>query len=205
MALSAAGESAPTFASSLENTLPNYVLPAPPEGEELVGAVRSSLACLDVASDRITFPVIASAYRAALGAATFSIHIVGASGQGKSQLAALAQQHFGAPMDADHPPAAWGDTALAILTLAFFAKDAVLLVDDFVLKGNAAEQQNYIRRRPGFPRAGEPIRATTLNGRRPTCEQTVLRAASSSRPASTLREGKILNARLILLPFLATP
>jgi hypothetical protein len=96
---------------------------------------------LDVTLDRLTFPVYAAIFRSILGQATLSVQLTGSSGAGKSQLAALAQQHFGSGMDADNLPASWSGTANATSTLAFYAKDAILVVDDFVPAGNAASQQ----------------------------------------------------------------
>ncbi|HZJ02829.1 MAG TPA: DUF927 domain-containing protein, partial [Thermoleophilia bacterium] len=74
---------------------------------------------------------IAATYRAPLGAADFSLALTGRTGYGKSELAALAQQHFGESMDARHLPGSWSSTANALEALAFHAKDAVLTLDDF--------------------------------------------------------------------------
>ena len=48
----------------------------------------------------------------------------------KTELAALAQQHFGPGMDARHLPASWSSTGNAIEGLAFAAKDALLASRD---------------------------------------------------------------------------
>ena len=86
---------------------------------------------LDLADERITAPVFGAIWRAPLGAADFSLHIAGASGAFKTELAALAQGHFGAGFDAHHLPCDWTWTENALEELAFAAKDAVLTVDDF--------------------------------------------------------------------------
>src|SRR5262249_39636428 len=60
-------------------------------------------------------------------------------------LAALLQQHFGAGFDARHLPASWSSTANANEALAFAAKDALFVVDDFVTQGNMADIQRCQR------------------------------------------------------------
>ncbi len=111
--------------------LAHFVLPEPPEGEALRQAVHASLRFLDVGPDAVTVPVFCAIWRSVLGNTDFSLHLAGRTGAGKSELAALAQQHFGKAMDARHLPGAWSGTANAVETLAFLAKDAFLTVDDF--------------------------------------------------------------------------
>lgn len=111
--------------------LSNFALPAPPHGEHAVIDVRASLAILGVASPMISFALLAAAYRAPLGRADFALSLVGPTGVGKSELAARIQQHFGPSMDREHLPGAWGDTGNALSELAYYAADAVLVVDDY--------------------------------------------------------------------------
>jgi hypothetical protein len=186
---------------SLRDTLPHYVFPDPPGGAELQEAVHASLAILDIAPDRITFPCLASVYRAILGKTTLSIHISGASGNGKSQLAALIQQHFGAAMDADNFPASWQNTGNATATLAFHAKDAVLVVDDFVPSGSASNQQKLhgyadtLLRSQGNSTGRRRLSAEgKLNGNHPPRGLIVSTGESTPR-------GRSLNARMVILPF----
>ena len=77
---------------SLPHALDPFRLPAPPAGEEAIRAVRSSLRTLDLAADRIRC-LLASVYRACLAESDSSNHLAGPTGAGKSELAALAQQH----------------------------------------------------------------------------------------------------------------
>lgn len=123
----------------------HYLLPNPSRKPDIVAAVRDSLGMLDIAPDTVTFPIYAAIWRAILGGAAFSLHLSGLTGTGKSQLAALAQQHFGSGMDAQHLPASWTSTANALEGLAFQAKDTLLCVDDFVPLGNASDQQRLHR------------------------------------------------------------
>lgn len=101
----------------------------------LVDAVRDSLQMLDVAPDRISVPIWAAVYRAPLGPCDLSIHLAGRSGAGKSELAALAQQHYGAYFDRTHLPCSWSSTANALESVSFTGKDMVLVVDDFAPTG----------------------------------------------------------------------
>jgi len=133
--------------------LARFTLPDPPDGAKLADAIRASLRILDVAPRRLTVPVFAGIWRAALGAADFSLHLTGGTGRGKSELAALAQQHFGPGMDARHLPAAWSSTANALESLAFLAKDTLLTVDDFAPSGAASDRERYHREAERFFRA----------------------------------------------------
>jgi hypothetical protein len=119
--------------------LADYELPTPPplQSEGLRQAIRKTLEFLDVAPDRITVPLLEAAFRAVLGPADFSLHLAGRTGIFKTELAARIQQFFGARMDADHLPANWSSSGNALERIASDAKDAVLVVDDFVPQGRA--------------------------------------------------------------------
>jgi hypothetical protein len=131
---------------SLPGALVGFKLPAPPAGEVLARATRASLALFDgLAPDRLAFPLLAAVYRAALGDAPgvidLSLHLAGPHAAGKSELAALAVQHYGAGMDARHLPGSWSSTANALEALAFAAKDALFVVDDFAPRGAVGDRQ----------------------------------------------------------------
>jgi len=122
-----------------------FAFPAPPIGEDLKAGVRADLALLRLAPDTVTFPLLASVYRSVLGAADFSVHLAGASGAGKTEFATLAQQHFGADYAAKKLPGAWASTANANELLAFTAKDALLVIDDFAPAGAQQDVQRMHR------------------------------------------------------------
>ena len=85
-----------------------------PEGAALADAVRASLALLDLGPDTITAAVLGATYRAPLGEPSpidFALHLAGPTGAFKTELAALAQAHFGAAFNGRHLPASWADTA----------------------------------------------------------------------------------------------
>jgi hypothetical protein len=54
-------------------------------------------------------------------------------------LAPLAQRHFGAEMDRLHLPGAWSSTGNALEVMAFSAKDALFVIDDFAPQGSATD------------------------------------------------------------------
>ena len=126
--------------------LARFVLPAPPDGDELRAAVRASLGLVDgLAPDRIAFPVLAAPYRAVLGDADFSVHFVGATQRFKTEAATLAQQHHGAELDARHLPGSWSSTGNSLEALCFAAKDALVVVDDFSPGGSTSDVQRSHR------------------------------------------------------------
>ena len=130
---------------ALDRALSRFELPAPPDGAELVKAVRASLRFLDLGPNRITVPILAAVYRAALAGADFSGCLTGETGAFKTELAALAQQHYGQGMNSRNLPASWLSTGNALEGLAFAAKDALLCVDDFAPTGSTADVQRYHR------------------------------------------------------------
>ena len=125
--------------------LERFVLPAPPEGDELRAAVRGALELLNAAPDRVTVPLLAAAFLPTLLEPDFAVHLAGPTGARKTELAALAQRFYGAGMDARHLPASWRSTANALEVLAFLAKDCVLVVDDFVPAGSAQDAARLYR------------------------------------------------------------
>jgi hypothetical protein len=168
--------------TALPDALARFDLPDPPHAQALAEAIRASLRILDgLAPDRITFPPLAAVYRAVLGPADFSLHLSGATGNYKTELAALAQRHYGADMDARNLPGSWASTGNALESVAFAAKDALLVVDDFAPSGSTADVQRFHReadrvlraqgnrsgrgrsRRDGTPQPAKPPRGLILS------------------------------------------
>jgi DNA polymerase I-like protein with 3'-5' exonuclease and polymerase domains len=127
------------------NALAGYTLPETPSGAKLAEAVRASIRVSEVASLTATVPGLAAVWRAPLGPTDFGVHYHGRTGLGKSELAALLQQHYGAGMNARNLPASWSSTANANEGLAFAAKDAVMVVDDFAPTGSTTDQARLHR------------------------------------------------------------
>jgi hypothetical protein len=179
-----------------------YQLPAVPVASELSEAVHASLALLDLGPDAITAPLLGAVYRAPLGEPSpidFSLHLAGPTGAFKTELAALAQAHFGPAFNSRRLPASWADTANMLEKKAFLAKDAVLVVDDFAPVGTTADIQRLHREADRLFRA-----AGNRSGR------ARMRADGSSRPTyhprgliistgEDIPSGQSLRARLLVL------
>jgi len=125
--------------------LARFVLPDPLDGDALKAALKEGRNFIPVAPEAITLPLLMCVFRAALGGADFSLFLVGPTGAGKSELAALAQQHFGVALDARHLPASWSSTANALEGICFAAKDTLLTIDDFAPGGSQADVQRMHR------------------------------------------------------------
>jgi hypothetical protein len=190
---------APDIAVSLPEALTGYVLPDPPSGAGLAEAVRASLRILDLAPDRIMVPLLGAAYRAVLGPADCSLHLAGPTGAGKTELLALAQQHYGAVLDARHLPGSWSSTGNALEGLAWSAAEALLAVDDFAPGGTTADVARLHR---------EADRLLRAQGNR--AGRMRMRADGTLRPAKPPRglilssgedtpRGQSLRARLLVL------
>jgi hypothetical protein len=123
----------------LPQALGSFILPEPPEPRRLREAVEASLRILDTAPEALTFPLFCAIWRAPVGPADFSLHLVGPTGAGKTEEAALAQRHWGAALDARHLPGSWSSTANALEGIAFAAQHALLVVDDFSPAGGSSE------------------------------------------------------------------
>jgi hypothetical protein len=127
----------------LPSALARYELSLPSTLNALVASVRSSLRLIEVLPPSVGFPVLAAICRAVLGGADFALHVAGETGAFKSELAALAQQFFGAGMDRTNLPGSWASTGNALEMLAFHAKDVLVVIDDFAPQGNAADVARY--------------------------------------------------------------
>lgn len=117
--------------AELPDSLAQFSLPHPPAGAELREALKTSASMLDAGAPEVMVPLFAAIWRSALGEADFSIFLIGETGSYKSSLAAVAQRHFGPAFDRKNLPASWSSTANFLENLAFHAKDALLVVDDF--------------------------------------------------------------------------
>jgi hypothetical protein len=182
----------------LEGALGGYALPDPPDGDEVRRAVRASLGLLDLAPDEITVPLLAAAYRAPLGISDFSLHLSGPTGEGKSELAALLAQHFGPGLDARHL-VSWESTENALEGVAFAAKDAVVVIDDFAPTGTAYDVQRWQKK------ADRVLRAMgNRSGRRRMRPDTTLRPEKPPRclivsTGEDVPRGQSLRARMLVL------
>jgi hypothetical protein len=194
-----ANVSAPDIAVSLPEPLSGFHLPDPPAGADLVDAVRASLWFLELGPDRLVFPLLASVFRAPLGETDHSLHLAGPTGSFKSETAALCEQHYGPGMDRLHLPGNWASTGNALEGMAFAAKDALLVVDDFCPAGSTGDVQRYHREADRLFR-GQGNRA----GRQRMRADATLRPAKPPRgmilsTGEDVPRGQSLRARLFVL------
>jgi hypothetical protein len=114
-------------------------LPSPPAEQRRKKAIRAALSMLHLGPLRITAPLVAAIWRSTLGDADFALWLTGLTGVFKSELAALAQQHWGKAFHAKALPGSWMSTANANENYAFAAKDAIFTIDDFAPEGSRAD------------------------------------------------------------------
>ena len=131
----------PDVAVQLHGDAPSrFALPAPLEGAALAKAVRACLALFRVGAPHVAVPLFGAVWRAALGPSPLTLYLSAPPATGKSLLAALAQQHFGAGLHEGALPASVKhSTAASVNALRAMIGDAVFTLDDFIVSGNAAE------------------------------------------------------------------
>jgi hypothetical protein len=128
---------------NLGDGLTPYRLPNPPQGEQLREAIAATLRRLDLSPAPVSIPIFIAPFRAAMGLCDFTLHLAGTTGVFKTELAALMNQHFGPGIDGRHLPGSWHGTENALEGLAFTAKDALLVIDDFAPAGPPHEVQRW--------------------------------------------------------------
>ena len=189
--------------SSIDTDLPPalepFHLPDPPTGATLVQAIRTSVELLNLAGDPVVVPLLGAVYRAVLPAsADLSIHLTGGTGAGKSELAARAMQHFGSGFSRTGLPS-WASTANSLESLAFTAKDALLVVDDFAPAGTRHDVARQHREADRILRA-----QGNLSGRGRCNTDGSLRSARAPRglilsTGEDVPRGASLQARLLIV------
>jgi hypothetical protein len=121
----------PDVTVELDGELAHMVLPAV---TDLKAAVRASLGLLD-----LNVTIAAATWRAPLIEfipVAYSAFTAGSTGVLKSAAWGVAQGHWGAHWDGVRFPANWSGTVNSIEKIAFLAKDALLVVDDFAPSGS---------------------------------------------------------------------
>ena len=117
----------------------------------------------------------------------------------KTELAALVQQHYGAAMDSRGLPGSWSSTGNLLEAIAFAAKDAVLVVDDFAPSGSIGDVQRLHRDADRLLRA-----QGNSSGRGRMRADTSLRPAKPPRglvlsTGEDVPHGQSLRARVLVL------
>ncbi|MEE9392630.1 MAG: DUF3854 domain-containing protein [Planctomycetota bacterium] len=203
--LSAAGTNGtagtPTTAdTSLPAPLMSATLPATPNQQELAAAIRATLRLTEgLTSDEIAFTLISLVFRAAINRSDFTVCLVGESGTFKTELATLCQQFFGEGYNSRNLPANWSNTANFNRSLAFSAKDSLLVVDDFVPGGTSQDRAKLQRN------AEELLRGQgNAAGRGRMNANATLQTQSPPRTtilmtAEELPQGQSLRSRMLVL------
>lgn len=135
----------------LEGELSRYALPDPVDVIRLREAVRWSLRVVDIAPDKVMFPLLATVYLAPLSeiiGPDFVLWLWAATGNLKSTLAALALSHFG-DFTEDTLPISFESTPNFIERVLFLLKDTLAVVDDWrptISRTDAAEMDKKAQR-----------------------------------------------------------
>ena len=131
----------PSVAVDLGDVMAGIALPDPPtDADETAQAVRDSLLLIDEEDGVMPYQMYFSIWRAAMGPVPFGYWLYGSTGVGKSEIAALAQQHWGPELTPAKFLANWMSTENYINEIAFKAKDMILVVDDFRISGNRTNE-----------------------------------------------------------------
>lgn len=125
----------------LQGPLADFSLPAPVDPshlniEQLLQEFR------ELQDNQLGLVMLGAVMRATLChfmPATFSVFMQGTTGTFKSAIAGVLQSFWGAKFDGAHLPANWSSTGNSLEKTAFLAKDALLIVDDFVARGTRQE------------------------------------------------------------------
>lgn len=124
----------------MSNELARYSLACAAKPQESIAA---SLDLTNLDGGELTWPLLAATLAPVYGPCDFAVHVTGRTGSFKSEVASLFQSHYGCGMDARHLPGSWSSTPNALEALAFFAKDALFVVDDFIPAGSSTAQRTY--------------------------------------------------------------
>jgi hypothetical protein len=122
-----------------------------------------------------------------------ALHLVGTTGSGKSEIAALMTSFYG-QFTRDTPPAQWGDTVNTVETLGYALADALYWVDDY--KACYADERTFTRFLQSYSRGmgrGRLTREAKLRQERP-CRGLLL-----STGETTLEGEASILARMLVL------
>lgn len=119
--------------------LARFTVATPPEQDQLKHDVEALRNFLEVGPPQITLVLLAAVFAPVLMETPFSLFLLGRTGVGKTQLAALWQAFWGASLNATTLPGNWSSTANSLEALASAAKDTGLVVDDLAPEGSEAD------------------------------------------------------------------
>lgn len=170
-----------------------------PDSERAMAAFRSSLDIRLIGPLKTMWPLILTTYRAAIGPADFGLHLAGKTGTFKTEICALMQSHYGPGMDSRSLPGSWSSTANALEAQAFFAKNAVLVVDDFVPSGTAWQVRTLQKTADQLMRGQGNQQGRARLSDRTTLQQTYYPRGIIMSTGEDIPEGHSIRARMVIL------
>lgn len=127
----------------LHGSLQGYHLPPPDKNavtpERLQDIVRHFAGLLQRREGLLCLGAVGRAVVSHFEAAKVSLYLSGVTGTRKSAIAGIIQSFFGREFDGSNLPANWSSTGNSLEKLAFLAKDALIVVDDFVARGTPTD------------------------------------------------------------------
>jgi hypothetical protein len=177
----------------LEGKLGRRAFPKGAGIEAVRGAVRKSFFLWELYPYQVSVPLVASAYRAALGGVDFSIYLVGTSGIGKTSFSDMVMRFYGkslGPKDRTN----FESTKFSIEREAYRLKDQIVVLDDYTGITRHEEIMRFIVRMAG----NESGRGRLTEGDKPP--RGLLVITGEVQPP-----GRSLNARLFTLHFRDEP
>ncbi|MDX2023259.1 MAG: hypothetical protein SF187_23700 [Deltaproteobacteria bacterium] len=130
----------------LDGAFERFALPA--QTLEVERAIAASLSLLDCGPSEVTVPLLAATYAAPLSFILnpdFAVWVVGLTGSLKSELASLAQRHFG-PFTRKTLPGSWSSTSNSLESLLSVTKDMLAVIDDFAPQADGQTQREQTKR-----------------------------------------------------------
>jgi len=125
----------------LDRKFARRYFPTPSSEEYTRQAIKASFGVWDLPlPDQITVPLMASIYRTAIGETDFMVHLAGKTNAGKTTLARMVTQFFGADLGLKDQEG-YRSTSNKIEELGFLLKDQPLIVDDF--QGTPAHRRTF--------------------------------------------------------------
>lgn len=183
-----------------KNRLADYQLPPPPLPEEVTEYVEASLTLLNLAPPMVAFPTLAAMFRAPLGQVDTVLILVGETGRHKTAYLALVFGHYGAKFNRKHLPEGWGSSGVGLETVAYHAKDVVLVIDDLKLPKDRAGRAEIMKAaRRIIASAADGVGRTTLTQDRQIRLNTYPRGFIVMS-AEEVPDGESTVARALIIP-----
>ena len=177
----------------LEGKLARRTFPKGDDPSLIKEAVRKSFTLWDLYPHQVSIPVMAAAYRAALGPVDFSIYLVGPTGIGKTSYSDMVMRFYGeslGPKDRTN----FESTKFSVERQAYRLKDQLVVLDDYLGTARHAEIMRFIVRVAG----NESGRGRMNEGDKPP--RGLLLITGEVQPPD-----RSLNARLFTLQFTDEP